>query len=673
MRLLNSRPVIFGAVAAFLLVIFLQMFLMARANSANYDEASHIYAGYMQWKHGYTTLNPPLITRLITLPLLGMNLPEPPIPRLPYEPLGFVAGKQLVFQNDAESILFRVRMADSVFTLLLALLVFAAAREMFGLGAGFVALSLIAFDPTLIGHSAVATLDSGNALFMFAAMYAFYRYVKSPTAWRLVGASLAAGLALTAKHSAILLFPMMFLLAVIEVVWPKGLAPDAPSIPIARHARRLALALGIIGAVSVTMLWASYGFRYAQTDALPFIPSMAAQIERVPSALNARVLTEIDKHHLLPAPYTYAFAYILYQATMFTSYVWGVVRHHAVWFYFPVSMLVKSSLTFLILLAIGVWAVIARKLRPSREVLYTAIPAAVFLAASMAGGMNIGIRHILPVYVFLAVPIAGATWALAERNRRWLFVAVVLLVFQAVSVLRAFPAYVSYGNEAFGGPANTYKYLSDSSAEFGQQLKSVKRYLEVRGVKQCWFAYFNEVPVGMAAYGIPCTPLYTGEVRSADTPPAIDGPVLISSTALSGFETGVGPLNPYHKFQSIQPTDIIDHGVFVYDGHFDIPLAGALSLDAKAQGLLHQGDAAGALALAQQAEALAPDSAAVNQALGQMLDANGQADQATKYYQKALAIAKSVQPELQAARITALEKRISSGKPDPSGGRGFGH
>jgi hypothetical protein len=504
---------------------------------------------------------------------------------------------------------------------------------------------------------------------MFAAVYAFYRYVKSPNVWRLIGTSLLVGLALTAKHSAILLLPTMFLLAVFEVVWPKKLAPNVPAIPTARHARRLAIALGIIGAVSIIMLWASYGFRYAQADAVPFIPSMAAQIQRVPSALNARVLTEIDKRHLLPAPYTYAFAYILYQATMFTSYVWGVVRHHAVWFYFPVSMLIKSSLTFLILLAIGAWAVVARRLRLSREVLYMVIPAAVFLASSMTGGMNIGIRHILPVYVFLTIPIAGAAWALAERNRRWLLAAVVLLVFQAVSVLHAFPAYVSYSNEAFGGPANTYKYLSDSSAEFGQQLKSVKRYLDTRGVKNCWFAYFNEVPVGMASYGIHCTPLYTGEVPAQDTPPAIDGPVLISGTALSGFETGVGPLNPYHKFQSIKPTAVIDYGVFVYDGHFDIPLAGALSLDAKARALLRQEDAAGALALAQQAEALAPDSAAVNQVLGQMLDANGQVDRATPYYQKALAIAMSVQPELQAARITALEGRISAGKPEPRGGR----
>jgi hypothetical protein len=209
---------------------------------------------------------------------------------------------------------------------------------------------------------------------------------------------------------------------------------------------------------------------------------MDAQIQRVPSALAARVLSVVDEHHLLPAPYTYAFAYILYQATSYTSYLFGVVYPHAVWFYFPVSMLVKSSLTFLVLLVGCAWALISRNLRLSRGVLYTVIAAAVYLLFSMRGGMNIGIRHILPVYVFLAVPLAGAAWALVERNRRWLSVVAVLLVFQAMSALRAFPGYISYVNEAFGGPANAYKWVGDSSADWGQQLKSVKRYLDGRGV-----------------------------------------------------------------------------------------------------------------------------------------------------------------------------------------------
>lgn len=670
MKSANRQPLVFWGVAVLLLVIVLQLVLMARDNSATFDEPFHIYAGYLQWKHGYVLLNPPLITSFFTLPLLGMNLPEPPLTSdLPggertYDNLEFQGGKALVFQNDTNAILFRTRMTAMVFTVVLALLVFAAARDMFGVGAGLIALGLMAFDPTLMGHSALATLDAGNACLMFWAIYAFYRYVKSPTAWRLIATGVIVGLALAAKHSAILLFPTMGVLAIIEVVWRGKLELElaAPPVRAGRHALRLALALTVILAISMTILWGSYGFRYAPGDAVPFNPPMKTQLDRVPSALEGRLLGEIDGLHLLPAPYTYAFANILRQAKSYTSYLMGVAYPHAVWFYFPITLLIKSSLTFLILLVISAGAVAIGAVRLSRGILYMGISALVFMAFAVTGGMNIGVRHILPVYVFLSVPIAGASWSLMQRNRSWIYAVVALLVFQAGSVLHAYPAYISYTNEVFGGPANSYKYVSDSSSEWGQQLNAVRRYVDARGIKNCWFAYFNQAMMDFRSFGIPCTPLLTAEYQTPDTPPAIDGTVLISAAVLSGFETGTGPLNPYGQFQKLKPAAVIDYGVFVYDGHFEIPLAAALRHVQKAGGLLSGKNAPDALSEARQAEALAPDSAAVNDMLGQAAEASGQPDDAARYYQKALTIAKSMQPEFQEARIADLEKRLGAGK-----------
>ena len=597
-----------------------------------------------------------------------MNLPEPPITgdspgrERTYDNLEFQGGKALVFQNDTNAILFRTRMTAMAFTVLLALLVFAAARDMFGVGAGLIALGLMAFDPTLMGHSALATLDAGNACLMFWAIYAFYRYIKSPTAWRLIATSVIVGLALAAKHSAILLFPTMGVLATIEVAWRGKLEPNAPAAPVGRQVLRLAIALAVISAISMTILWGSYGFRYAPGEAVPFNPPMQTQLGRVPSALEGRLLGEIDRLHLLPAPYTYAFANILRQAKSYSSYVMGVAYPHAVWFYFPITMLIKSSLTFLILLGISAGAVAIGAVRLSRGILYMGISAVVFMAFAVTGGMNIGVRHILPVYVFLSVPIAGAAWTLMQRNRTWIYAVVALLIFQAGSVLHAYPAYISYTNEAFGGPANSYKYVSDSSSEWGQQLNAVRRYVDARGIKNCWFAYFNQAMMDFRSFGIPCTPLLTAEYQTPDTPPAIDGTVLISATVLSGFETGTGPLNPYGQFQKLKPAAVIDYGVFVYNGHFEIPLAAALRHVQKARGLLRAKNAPDALSEARQAEALAPDSAAVNDMLGQATEANGQPDDAARYYQKALTIARSVEPGFQAARIADLEKRLGAGK-----------
>jgi tetratricopeptide (TPR) repeat protein len=281
----------------------------------------------------------------------------------------------------------------------------------------------------------------------------------------------------------------------------------------------------------------------------------------------------------------------------------------------------------------------------------------------MAGGMNIGIRHILPVYIFLSVAIAGAIWALIEQNRRWLYATVALLVFQAVSVLHAFPAYMAYANEAFGGPSNVHKYLSDSSADWGQQLKSVKRYLDKNGINNCWFAYFGEGVADYSYYGIPCKPLITADSLyfgpPHDVPPAIDGPVLMSAGVLSGFEFGPGALNPYEQFQQLTPTAAIDYSVFVFDGHFEIPLASALSHTQKAGLLLAQRRYSEALAEAQQAEALAPDSALVNDTLGRALEASGHHDEARMHFQKALMLARIVEPGFQEARIHALEQRLA--------------
>ena len=625
--------------------------------------------GYMQWKTGDFGLNPqhpPLVKFLATLPLLKMQLRVPPLEDRPYRLQEIVGGRQFVFGNDANAILFRARMTASVLTLLLALLVFCAAQEMFGTSAGFFALALIAFDPTLLAHSALVTTDAGQACFLFWAIYAFYRYMQRQTPRRLILTALVTGLALASKHSAVLVFPMLLCLAIIELIMRRRSSAANPVESTGRLAGRLAFALIAIALISVTVLWAVYGFRYAaREDRLVLNPAMDVMLQRVPSHLEAAVLAAMAKLHLLPQSYLYGFAHVLLiQSKAFTSYLLGTIYPHPVWFYFPIAMLIKSTLTFLILLAITAWALITGRFCCLREIVYCVIPAGMYMVFAMAGGMNIGVRHVLPIYVFLSVAIAGTVAYLIEQNRRWIYPVVALLVFQALSVLHSFPAFVSYANEAFGGPANVHRYLSDSSADWGQQLKAVKRYLDRRGIENCWFAYFGQGVIDSSYYGVPCKPLTTADSAyfepPRDIPPEIDGPVLMSTGVLSGFEYGPGTLNPYEQFKNLQPFAMIDYGVFVFDGHFQIPLTAALSHTQKARLLLTQKRYPDALQEAILAEQLAPRySAAVNDILGQVLAANGD-PQARAYFEKALLLARTVEPELQKTRIHALEQRLAS-------------
>ena len=661
---------IFCAAIGLLLAMSLQLVLLARANSATWDEPDHTYAGYMQWKHGDFGLNaehPPLVKFVATAPLLNLHLIEPPLLIRPYRLQEAAGGREFVFRNDASTILFRVRMATLIFPLLLAVLVFVATRELFGVGAAFLALGLIAFDPTLLAHSALLTTDAAQACFMFWAVYAFYRYMRVPTLARLITVGLVVGLALASKHSAVLLFPMLFLLAMVEVVWPHGFGRPGESEPMPRDVPRLLFAFTVITLLAVLVLWSWYGFHYApRGNGLALNPSMPDQLHHVPSALQASVLREVDRLHLLPQSYTYGFAHVLIQSKAFTSFLLGTIHPHPVWFYFPVAMLIKSSLTFLVLFALGLWAVVRGRCRVTGQLLYLVIPAAVYMFFAMIGGGNIGVRHVLPVYVFLSVAIAATTWALVEGRRQWMYVVVALLIFQAASVIHAFPAYVSYANEAFGGPAKVHEYLSDSSADWGQQLIDTRRYLEARGIKNCWFAYFGEGVAEYSYYGIPCKPLITADSlyfdSPHDVPPALDGPVLMSASVLSGFEFGPGALNPYEQFKKLKPVAVIDYGVFVFNGHFDLPLAAALSHVQKAGVHLRDQDLSGALAEAQRGEELAPQSATVNAMSGQVLDAMGQTEKARVYYEEALGFATTVEPSFQSGTIASLRQRLNASK-----------
>jgi 4-amino-4-deoxy-L-arabinose transferase-like glycosyltransferase len=661
------RPWVFTGAALLIAIFWLQLALSVHRNSFTWDEDDHIYSGYMSWKHGDFGLNPehpPLVKLVAALPLLHLPIKMPALQNRFFKLEGFLGGKEFFFNNDADTMLFRARLAVSFFAVLLAALVFLAAKEMFGAWAGFIALALLAFDPNFLAHGAVVGTDMGLSCFLFASIYAFYRYVKSPSAWRLVLTGLATGLAISSKHTAILVFPMLAMLAVCELFLRENSSDRTDREPKGKRALRLAGALVLITVISVGVLWAFYGFRYEpRANHQLMNPTYAQFVNAMSRPSDVRLLSTVARFHLLPESYLYGLADVRNMSDFYTSYALGKIYPQGVWFYFPLAFAIKSTLTFLLLLLLAICMIPALKLTAWREILFLTIPPAFYLFVAMVAGMNIGFRHILPMYPLLIVLIGGAAWALIQKNRRWAYAIAAFLIFQAVSGARTFPAYMAYANELWGGPSQTYKYLTDSNVDWAQQLKATKRYLDRRGVKNCWFVYFGEGVIDYSYYGIPCKPLptpdamWTGEF--AEAPPEIDGPVLISAGCLSGWEFGPGELNPYEQFKSLKPTAVIDYGVFVYDGRFQIPLAASLSHSHKAQELLTANHLPEALAEAQQALVLAPNAVRPNALLGGIYSAMNQPAEAQAHYRRALELAKTIEPEFQRNWLATLEEKLS--------------
>jgi 4-amino-4-deoxy-L-arabinose transferase-like glycosyltransferase len=641
-----------AALCLLLIVLSLQLFFSVRRESQTWDEANHIFTGYRSWTHADFGLNPehpPLVKLLATAPLLWLPLKSPELQGRFFKEDAFLRGKEFLYQNDADRILARTRMAAAILTLLTALVVFFGTREMFGTGAAFIAVTLLTFDPNLLAHGALITTDVGLACFMFLSVYLYYRFLKSPSALRLIVAGIAVGLVLAVKHTGLLVLPILFLLSFTEI---RG------------RALKTFGSLVLITLIGCLVLWSFYRFRYdARPNGLQLNPPLAEYVKGL-EPYEAWPIATAARFHILPESYLYGLADVKLTANYYTSYVLGKVYAHSVWFYFPVAFLIKSTVGVLALFLLSLGVVVTRRLNRWREIIFLVVPVAFYLIVAMTVGMNIGVRHILVVYVFLYVLIGGATWTLIQKSRKWTCAVSVLLLVHIVSSVLAYPNYIAYGNELWGGPSQTHKYLTDSNADWAQQLKSVKHYLDARGVKECWFVYFAAGVAEPSYYGIPCKPLPTINAlwlnELIEVPASIDGPVLISASNLSGLEFGPGPLDPYGQFKLLKPTAVIDRGVFVFDGKFDMPLAAAISKVQKAQNLAQAKQLDQALQEAQVAVALAPDSIRTQLALGDILLEMGQPQQARVSYEKAFELAKTIEPEFQIRSVPEIEQRLQS-------------
>jgi hypothetical protein len=688
----TARRLSITAGVILLLALFaLQLALSSRRNSVTWDEGHHLYSGYLSLTTADYGLNPevpPFVKMVAAAPLLGMPLNMPPLQGRFFKDEAFFGGRDFLFGNDFNRVLFRARMAAAIFSLLLGLIVFTAAREMFSTTAAFIALGLLVFDPNFLAHGALVTTDVGSALTIFATIYAFYRWRQSPSWPRLLLIGLAAGLALVTKFTGVLVFPMLGILALCELILP--MAPASKSEPRSRLALHLIGALPLTSVLASLITWAFYAFRYAARPAgLALNPALTDYLPLLANHRSAHTLALLARFHVMPESWLYGLADTKITADSYTSYFNGRVHPHGNWLYFPEAFAIKSTLPLLILLVVALILIVLRRLNANREILTLTLPPALYFLVAMTSNMNIGARHLLPIYPFLYVLGAGAAWTLIRAHRVWLYPVAALVLWQAVDSVYMYPAYMAFGNDLWGGPPAVHNYLSDANVDWGQQLNDIRTYLNSRGIyapgwtrenaisqvatpvgykrppPDCWFAYFPDGVVDPAAYGIPCHRLPTANTLwwmhdPTTVPTSIDGIVLISDSDLEGIEFGEGPLNPYEQFRHLRPSALIDYGIDVYVGHFDIPLAAGLNDAELANQLLKQNRPDQALTEAQLAVALAPNLVNPEVALGDALTALHRPAEARACYQRALTLAQNVEPQLQTGWIHDLNTKLAT-------------
>jgi 4-amino-4-deoxy-L-arabinose transferase-like glycosyltransferase len=651
-----------NAVAIALLAVFAVLLLTSvRQQSQTFDESTHLFAGFAYWKHGDFGRNPehpPLVKLVAALPLLPMHLQEPPPVPFPYfKGQDVINGVQLLYSRDGDAMLFRSRLMVAVFSFALAVLVFATAKEMFSPLAACLALFLFTFEPNVLANGALITTDMGLACLLFASVYTFYRYCKQPSAWRLALCALLALLTMVAKHSGVLVLPVLVLLALADAFLP---AVAGSGVVAARGARlgRLGLALLVIFAVCYVGVWAFYGFRYAaRPGQLQIAPPLHMYARYLQHPLQRKVIEFLAVHHLLPEAYLYGWLDILMISSTRPTFILGRLFPAGQWFFMPCVFLLKTTIPLLVFLGLVPFMRIWKR---RREFIFLALPVGLFGLIAMVSLINVGVRYLVPIYPFCMVMAGAAAAALFARSRAGSIAVAALMLFTVISSLHAYPNFLAYSNEFAGGPAKTYRVATDSNADWGQGLKWTKAYLDRHPDPHCWFDYYGNPMVQPSFYGIPCKPLLSGAEHlfgagSAPIPTSISGTVLISSTDLDGLLWGPGTLNPYRVFRNRTPDAVIGNVIFVYRGTFDVSdLAGETNA-LGAYGLLRQGRVPEALALAQTAVQQAPGSAEAQAALGAVLTASGKLPDGRQAIGTALRLAKGNHPEYQTFLIMQLE------------------
>jgi 4-amino-4-deoxy-L-arabinose transferase-like glycosyltransferase len=636
-------------VAFLLMIMAAELALSVRQQSQTFDEACHIFAGYRYWKNSDFGINfehPPLIKLIAAVPLLWLPLRVPTVPNDYFKLLEYGAGREFLYSNDADSLLWRARIASAVVTLGLALTVFFVGHSMWGAGPALLGLTLFAFEPNILAHGALVTTDIGVTLGLFLSVGSFYLYLKKPSALGVVGTGLAAGLCLGAKHSGILIFPMLFLLVLVELLPLRDPATQRFAPDLTKKILRQSASLAAIAAIALLVLWSLYGFRYAARPSGPGVNPPLTEFAKQMGPSSSAIILKIAQWHLIPESYLYGVVNV-YSLGDLPTVLFGKYYETAQWFYFPSIFVIKSSLAFLLLCSLVPFSTALWRKEVRREVLCLLIPPAFYLSMAMFSAVNYGVRHLLPIYPFLIVLAALGAWNLGQRHRALAALVAFLVVFHVVSSVRAFPNYIPYANELWGGPRNVHRVLADSNVDWGQGLKAMKAYIDQRHIKECWFAYLGALPVDVSYYGIPCKGLPTSfanliQLPMPVVPPQVDGPVFISATELAGTYWRADWTNPYLPFQQTLPSALIADSILVYDGKIDVSEVSALTHENRSMQLLRARKLDQALAEAQTAVEIAPNRPAAHAARSTILAASGRTAEAGEEIARARMIAEAI-------------------------------
>ena len=497
MKMQSSRIVLAGVVLLLALMALLAGGA-ARRESVTIDEVAHIGAGVSYLQKLDMRMNeehPPLAKALAAVPLLVRGV-HADYSHVSWNFSGSGAFKQYLGEwifghfviaqwNDPISTVFWARQPMLILTLLLGFVLFLFGSRRGDQWGGLLCLCAYATMPVMLAFGPLVLTDIAITLFVVLTLWAFASMWRSPSRRTVLLFGLAFGGALLSKFSAGLLF-FCFPAFILSLRWRP--APEQPAdkaeLRAWRRLRWRSLMKGIFFAALVVYAVYFVLSWNEPTDSLSFIGhNSAAPLLR----------------RLLMPPWIYLRGLAIFAFTgKPPAYLLGHTYPHGVWFFFPVLFLLKSPLTFLLLLALALVVGLIAKFRPVRLALIpegmemhwraTWIFLVVFTAACILSRFQFSIRHFsvsLVLLILLLAPLPrvlnqlrSSGWP-AARAGVWLTVALALA--SVATAVRAYPYYLPFLNSLSGGRPG-YLLVADSNLDWNQGLLEVENLVRQRSL-----------------------------------------------------------------------------------------------------------------------------------------------------------------------------------------------
>ena len=436
-----------------------------------FDEPLYVKAGLTNWRTGSNKL----LMRAGTMPL------PVDVQTLPVYLWERHRGQPFDPFFELHTILPVCRAANLVFWWLLLVYTMRLGRTFGGAWGGRLAVALVACDPNLLGHAALATTDIALVACMLVLVYHFHHCYRPDAGYarRVLVPGVLYGLALAAKASAMAFGPQaMLVLAMWNLAKAGALTPPDGSSVRGKlvylwHAtfqfRKDIVVIGLIGFATLFLYCGSdWGTEPTFIKWADGLPEGDLKTTMTPVSRDLKIFTNAGEA---------LWHQIRHNFRGHGTYLLGEWHARATPVYFPLALAMKVPLPAIALL------LAALVVRPRRLLIPTAGVALLLFAFTPNCRVQIGIRFVFTLMALTYISVAAAIargWAeqsaggSARVVPRWLVGA--LLAASAGTAAWVWPHGLSYFNQAWGGTPAGSRLLHDSNYDWGQGLPELRAW-----------------------------------------------------------------------------------------------------------------------------------------------------------------------------------------------------